>query len=190
MMAILSPRLVTIGGPPGSGTSTLGRALAAKTGWRYINAGQIFRQLAEEAGVDLAAFGRLAEDDPAIDRQLDARMVAEARANPALILEGRLTGWMARRHDLPAYAVWLEAPVAVRAARVGSRDGESTETARKRMARREDSERRRYCEHHGIDLGDTTIYDLKIDTAENDAEKVHTLVLAGLETEVRGGGGV
>ena len=188
-MAILSPRLVTIGGPPGSGTSTLSRALATKTGWHYINAGQIFRQLAEEAGVDLAAFGRLAEGDPAIDRQLDARMVAEARRHQALILEGRLTGWMARRHELPAYAVWLEAPVAVRAARVGSRDGEAPETARKRMARREDSECRRYLEHHGIDLGDTAIYDLKIDTAENDAEDVCALVLAGLEAESRDGGG-
>lgn len=179
-MAILSPRLVTIGGPPGSGTSTLSRALAAQTGWAYVNAGQVFRQLAEEAGVDLAEFGRLAEGNPDIDRQLDARMVKEARTRVGLILEGRLTGWMARRHGLPAFAVWLEAPVEVRAERVGSRDGESPEVARQRMARREESERRRYLEHHGIDLDDTHIYDLKIDSAAHDADAVCAQVLAGL----------
>ena len=72
-------RLVTISGLPGSGTSTLCRALAARTGWTYLNTGEVFRQLAQEAGLSLQEYGRRAEANGAIDRQPAARLVSWKR---------------------------------------------------------------------------------------------------------------
>ena len=114
-------QIITVSGLPGSGTSTACGQLCTRLGWAYVDAGQIFRQLARESGLSLAEFGQRAEADARIDRQLDGRMVARAQAEAPIVLEGRLTGWMAHRHDLAAFKVWLAAAAEIRAQRVGDR---------------------------------------------------------------------
>jgi len=99
--------IITVSGLPGSGTTSSCKLVTERLGWAYVNAGQIFRQLAEEAGVSLAEYGRRAEGDGNIDRQLDARMVESAGELGRVLLEGRLTGWMAHRHGLSAFKVWF-----------------------------------------------------------------------------------
>ena len=157
-------RIVTVSGLPGSGTSTACRLLNEELGWSYVNAGQIFRQLAQEAGLSLADYGLRAEEDAEIDQKLDARMVETARKLGRVILEGRMTGWMAQRHELPALKVWLEASTETRVGRISGRDRKSQAQALKDMVERERSEAKRYCQIHGIDIGDRSIYDLCIDT--------------------------
>ena len=176
-------KIVTVSGPPGSGTTTVCRLLSEATGWPHLNAGQIFRDLAGESGLSLAEFGRLAEQDASIDRRLDARMVARARKLGQVILEGRMTGWMAHRNGLPALKVWLQADLQVRAARVGKRDRRPVEQALEEMRARERSEAKRYREIHGIDIGDLSIYDLCIDTDQCTPGQVADRILARLEEE-------
>jgi cytidylate kinase len=165
--------VVTIGGFPGSGTSTVCELLGRRTGWRHLDAGRTFREMAAEAGESMAAFCRRAECDPELDRGLDARMT-EAVRTPCggMILEGRLTGWMVVRAQLPALKVWIFADMAVRADRVGNRDGQSVEEALQEMVRREQSERTRYRDHHGIDIEDLSIYGLVIDSGKVPAPQV------------------
>ncbi|MFH1570895.1 MAG: (d)CMP kinase [Gemmatimonadota bacterium] len=180
--------IVTVSGLPGSGTSTASRLLAERTGWQYVNAGAIFRQLAAEAGMSLPEYGARAEAQGTIDRDLDARMVELARhAAAGAILEGRLTGWMAHRHQLPALKVWLHADRQTRARRVSSRDGQSLEEALKAIDERERSEHDRYAAHHGIDISDLTIYDLTLDSAAWRPERIADEMAARLGTGQRGG---
>ncbi len=173
--------ILTISGLPGSGTSTAGALLRDHLGWSYVNAGQIFRELAREAGLSLAEFGRRAEGDASIDRALDARMVATARARQPIILEGRVTGWMAQRSELPAVKVWLDAAAETRAERVGTRDGEAVAVALEHMLARQASEAQRYRQHHGIEIGDMSLYDLVIDTALYPPEEVVRQIEARLK---------
>lgn len=174
-------RLITISGLPGSGTSTLSKGLAAETGWIYLNTGQVFRQMAQEAGVSLEEFGRHAEADAAIDRQLDARMVELARAaDVGCVLEGRLMGWMVRRRDLPALKVWLHADLETRARRVSARDGQDLAQAVAAIVEREKSEHLRYALHHEIDLADTSIYDLVLDSDDTAVDELTSQVLTAL----------
>ncbi len=172
--------IITVSGLPGSGTSTACKLLQEKLGWRYVNAGQIFRQLAADEGISLAELGRRAEADASIDRQLDQRMVEIARQEERVVLEGRLTGWMARRHALSACKVWCQAPLEVRAARVSGREQQSLEQARDEIAARERSERQRYARHHHIDLEDLSIYDMVTDTAAHSPEEVVSQIIAHL----------
>lgn len=176
--------IITVSGLPGSGTTSSCKLVVERLGWAYLNAGQIFRQLADEAGLSLAEFGRRAEGDSRIDRQLDARMVESAGQLGRVILEGRLTGWMAHRHGLPALKVWFEAAVEIRSRRIAGRDAVEGTRALWEMEEREGSEARRYREFHDIDLGDRSIYDLVVDTQKYSAAEAAEIVLVRLQ-EVR-----
>lgn len=55
--------------------------------------------------------------------------------------------------------MWLDAPVEVRASRLGER----VETPQQLRAR-EESDARRYREYYDIDIGDLSIYDLTLNT--------------------------
>ena len=89
---------------------------------------------------------------------------------------------MAVRSELPALKVWLDAAVEIRAARVGTRDGDVAAAAREQMVLRQASEEQRYRQHHGIEIGDMSIYDLVIDTSVYQP----TEVVRQIETRLKG----
>ncbi|MFB6353938.1 MAG: (d)CMP kinase [Halobacteriales archaeon] len=171
--------LLTISGPPGSGKSTVAAAVAEAFGYEHVSGGDIFRALAEERGYTLAEFNALAEEDDAIDRDLDRRLRETARERDDVVLESRLSGWMAGEYaDLK---VWLDAPLDVRAARIADREGQSVAAAREETEAREASERSRYRAYYDIDFADRSIYDLGVNTARWDAGTVADLVVAAVE---------
>lgn len=171
---------VTIGGLPGSGTTTACRLLENELPLRTVYAGQIFRDMAKEKGMGLAAFSRWCEDNPDVDRELDAR-VLDALNEDNVIVEARLSGWIAHKHDLPTFKVWLTAPVEVRAKRIGNREETDLATTMREMREREFSEAKRYRDLYGADLSDLTIYDQVLDTRNLTPEETVRKILAGLE---------
>jgi cytidylate kinase len=154
--------LITISGPPGGGKTTVATAIAEAFDLDHVSGGDIFRSLAEERGYSLVEFNALAEEDDSIDRDLDHRLRETARDSEELVLESRLSGWMAG--DYADLRVWLDAPLDVRAARIARREGNDQETARRETKAREDSEKRRYREYYGIEFEDQSIYDLAVNT--------------------------
>lgn len=174
-------QIITISGLAGSGTTTVCDRLCARLGWAYVNAGAVFRGLAQEAGLNLAELGRRAEADGCIDRQLDRRLVAQARERAPVVVEGRVTGWMAQRHQLPALKVWLQAALAVRAERVGQREGKPLAQALAETRQREASEAQRFAAHHQIVLSDLSVYDLVVDTECCDPQAACARILACLD---------
>ena len=171
--------LVTVSGPPGSGKSTLAADLAAELGYEHVSGGDIFRSLAAERDLSLAAFNERAEEDDQIDRDLDRRLRTTARERDDLVLESRLSGWMAGEYaDLK---LWLDAPLDVRAARIADREGVDVATAREETVAREESEAARYEAYYGIDFADRSIYDLAVNTARWDPAGVLSVVLAAVE---------
>ena len=159
--------IVTVSGEIGAGKSTVARALAQAVGLRYLSAGEIFREEARRRGVSVDALGRLAEQDPSIDRDLDQLQTEAANAGDALI-ESRLSGWLIDG-DL---RIWLRAPLAVRAARVAVRDAVGEEDALREIQGREAVERRRYRALYRIDVTDLSRYHLILDTARWTPEEI------------------
>ena len=77
---------ITVSGPPGSGTTSLARYIAEKYDLEFISAGEVFRRLAREHGMDLAEFGRLAESDPSVDRMIDTRQKEIGEATEGIVV--------------------------------------------------------------------------------------------------------
>lgn len=169
--------LLTISGLPGSGTSTVAREVAARLGIERLDGGAVFRAMAAEQGLSLAAFSAVAEHDPAIDLELDARLAGRARQGD-VVLESRLAGWITTNEGLDGVRVWLACDDEERARRVGLRDGETLEQALLTNRAREASEAARYATYYEIDIGDLGIYDLVIDTTTTPAEACVERILA------------
>lgn len=171
--------LITVSGPPASGTTTLAEALSDELGFEIISGGDIFRRVAAERGLSLSELTRLSEEDDSIDKELDNRLKQiindhlSGNREPdgeGLIVESRLAGWHAEGEA--DVAVYLDAPVHVRLERLDGRD-ETVDEFRER----EQSEARRYKDYYGIDVEDTSIYDVTIDTAKNsEDEMVRTVI--------------
>lgn len=175
--------LVTISGPPASGTSTLSQNIAESLGFEVVNGGDIFRSIASEKGLTLTELSELSEEDDSIDKEIDNRLeqIIEDHLSgdretdgEGLIVESRLAGWHAENQaDL---SVYLTASVEVRANRISDRD-ESVEELRVR----EESEAKRYREYYDIDIHDLSVYDLVINTENISSSTMTKMVILGLE---------
>jgi len=124
--------------------------------------------------MELAAFGRLAEEDPAFDRMIDARQKEIARERDNIIVEGRLSGWMVPNADLK---IWLYAPIGCRVKRIVFRDQVTDEkTAECITLERERCESGRYLSYYSIDIGDLSVYHLILNSGHWNVEGLGAIV--------------
>lgn len=165
--------LITISGPPASGTSSVAEELADQLNFEIVSGGDIFRKMADEYGLTLAELTRKCEADESIDQEVDERLkeliVRHAEGEretekDGLIVESRLAGWHAEEYATTK--VHLTAPRDVRISRIDDRDETIDE-----LKEREQSEISRWKEFYGVDITDSSIYDLNIDTSNNSVEQ-------------------
>jgi cytidylate kinase len=171
--------LLTVSGPAGSGKSTTAAGLAAALGLEHVSGGDIFRELADERGYTPVEFNRLAEEDDQIDRDLDRRLYDIAHERDDLVLESRLSGWLAG--ETADLRIWLDAPDDVRARRVAEREAKPVDVAREETLERARSEAHRYREYYDIDIHDRSIYDVVLNTARWSPETVLDVLTASVE---------
>ncbi|RBQ23235.1 putative adenylate kinase [Candidatus Methanobinarius endosymbioticus] len=169
--------IITIGGLAGSGTTTTTEVLSKKLDIPFISAGNIFRDMAKSKEMSLLEFSKFAENNAAIDIELDKRQAKIAKESENLIIEGRLSA-----HFVDAdLRVWLLAPLNIRAERVRDREFKSMEIAIEEITIRENSESLRYLDIHNIDIHDFDIYDLVINTNRFNPDNIAEIILTTLK---------
>ena len=164
---------ITVSGPPGSGTTTLSRAIAEKHGLKFVSAGDIFRAHVDESGMDILEFSKLCESDPSVDKAIDADQKRIGESSDNIILEGRLAGHMVSNADLK---IWILASLDCRAARIAEREEKPYEKAFSETTTREKSEKDRYKSYYDIDIDDLSIYDLVINSEKWDKKELAEVV--------------
>ena len=171
---------ITISGTPGSGKSTVATMLAEKMNLPYVYSGQIFRNLADEHHMSLSEFGAYCETHKEIDQEIDNRQI-DLLKKGNILLEGRLAGWLAYKNNIPAHKIMIDATVDIRASRIVNREQGETSKRKQEMIQREKSERTRYQTYYGIDLLDTTIYDIVIDSSDKTPIEILELILDSIK---------
>ncbi len=177
--------IVAIGGPPGSGKTTVAERFAQAHAYALVSAGLKFRQMAKERGMDLEAFGKAAEADPEIDRSLDRSVLEEILRQDSVdrdvIVDGRIQAHLLTARRIPCFKVLIDAPLRVRAQRIAGREKTSAQAAEREIIAREASERSRYKNLYGIDLGDRSVYDAVIDSSDKKPDEIVALVWSQVE---------
>jgi cytidylate kinase len=159
--------VIAISGSHGSGKSTQARQLADAFSLKYFSAGVMFREMAEEKGISLLEFTRMAEKNETFDRLVDERTKIEAEKG-GVVLDGSLSAWMAGdQADLKFY---LSAPEDARFKRISLRDGISIVEAREKTLERERREKERFKRFYNVNIDDLTIYDVVLNTELFDPE--------------------
>ena len=172
--------LITVSGPPGSGTTTAAQRVADRLGLELVLGGEVFRALATERHMSLPEFGLYVSDNPEVDVELDSRLARRARDGRAVI-ESRLAGWIAYNGGLTAVAVWIDCDPRIRAQRVAAREGVSVERALADNEERQLVERRRYLALYGVDLADLSIYEPVLDSGELRPAELADRIVAAAE---------
>ena len=165
--------IITIGGLAGSGTTTAAKILSEKLQIPYLSAGEIFRQMAVEKGMDIMEFGKFAEGNDEIDLEIDRRQALLTKENTDLIVEGRLSAHFVEA-DLK---IWFVAPQDIRIERICMREGKTRETVKKEIITRGESEATRYQEIHGIDIENMEVYDIVINSHSFKPEGIAEIIL-------------
>jgi cytidylate kinase len=157
--------VITVAGPHGSGRSTQARFIAESFDLRYVSAGMVFRERAEELGLSLEEMSRKASMDRDFDNYLDARTKEESRRG-GVVIDATLSGWMA---DDPDLRIYLSCPLDERVRRIAERESRDLAEVDRETRFREENELSRFRELYRVDLEDLSVYDLVVNTALFDA---------------------
>jgi cytidylate kinase len=169
--------LIVIGGLHGTGKSTCAKMLANELKLRYVSAGEIFRTMAKERGMNIEQFSRYAEKHHEIDKEVDSRVLEESKKGNAVI-EGQISAGLIKNPDIK---VFLVAPERTRIERLSHRDGRANEESSRETKTREASEKKRYMKVYGINASDYSMYNLIIDTSKWSAQAVTKIVKTAAE---------
>jgi len=167
---------ITISGLPGSGKTTVAKFLEKKLGLKYVYSGDIFRKMAEKHNMSLEEFGKYCEKNKDIDEQLDRNQLKELNKGN-VIVEGRISGWLAHRNQIPSIKIFLEADLDTRISRIVNREMGEFKKRKKEILNREKSETIRYKNYYDINLNDTSIYDLVINTSDKTPDEIVNIIL-------------
>ena len=107
-------RIITIGGKPGSGKSTISKRLAATLGYKHFSSGDLFRAIAREKNISVDAINRLAETDSSIDEAVDQKLREIGETEEEIVIDSRMA-W----HWIPhSFKVYLQLDLKVAADRI------------------------------------------------------------------------
>jgi len=172
--------VITISGTPGSGKTTVAELLHKKIGVSYIYSGIIFRETAKKYNMSLEDFGKFCEKNSDIDKELDEKQISILKKGN-VILEGRLAGWLAYQNNITSFKIFINADLNTRVNRIINRENGDIKKRKKEILERERSENTRYMKYYNIDLKDTSIYDIVIDSGDKTPEVIVDIIIQKLD---------
>jgi|AntRauTorckE6833_2_1112554.scaffolds.fasta_scaffold30109_2 cytidylate kinase len=175
--------IITIGGLPGSGKSTIADDVARELDWDRFSSGDFTREIALERGITLSKLLEQAEDNPEIDRAIDARNKNLTNAED-IVIDSRLAF-----HFIPdSFAVYLVVSLDEGARRIhednretrlkSGENLEGIEETKSQIAERIAGEKRRYKKLYNIDHTDHDNYDVVINTTNKGIKDITKEVIS------------
>ena len=177
--------IITIGGNPGSGKTTLAVKLATTLGYEELYVGGIFRDLAKERGMTVEEFSGEIKKDPQLERSIDERQTKLMQTKDNLVIQGRVAWHFAEKSPFKVINLFLATEHEIGARRVAERKEDTTksiEEIAQATGERIKHDQERYKALYNIaDYLDPGHYDIILDTSYLTEEEVLKHVLERLE---------
>ena len=179
-LAINKKNIVTITGESGSGVSTVTDRLAEALEYRKFSAGGLFRSLAQQYDMSVEKLNEYARENRVIDREIDM-LIRRLGLGNEIVLDSRLGFYWI--HD--SFKVYLAVDREIAARRIyediveGRRKGEKAVSiieAASSIQEQSESAMARYFRDYGIDISNTSSFDLIIETDNMTRGEVVTLI--------------
>lgn len=181
--------LFVIGGPGGSGSSTIAKMLSEYFKLRRVYGGGIFRKMLEKKGYmdnDRAFFQNNEKLLLDIDKKVDEVLYDESETSNVLI-ESKNFAALATKKEIPCTVkIWVEANLHVRTVRAMTKYGFEMNfkniitylRMRHDLVKRYQMDYRRYYDIQGINYSDPTEYnDIVIDSSHMNEKETFDLIL-------------
>lgn len=176
--------IITIAGKPGSGKSTTSKKVASALGYDRFSSGDLFRSIAKERGINLYEGNLIAEQDTSIDEAVDTRLQEIGRTTEKIVVDSRMA-W----HWMPdSFKVYLDLDLETAATRIiDGMDAERREVEdipkdpkayAEQLAKRLESESKRYLTLYNQNPYNPDNYDLVVNTEKNDLPAVVQTILS------------
>ena len=174
--------VIVISGPPGAGSTTIGRKLAGELGLKFFSMGFIQKGLAKksrnESQACVEAWKTKRCRSKEFHKELD-RKQAELAKRGGIVICSKLSIHFIPRADLK---VWLDVPLEVRAKRSAGRDKISFKEAIRAISSREKIERENWKKIYGFDYFEQkNKADLVIDSSDMTEEETVEKIMAFLK---------
>lgn len=165
---------ITIYGLPGSGTSSVGKALAKELNYEFISSGNLFRQTAKSLNLTLEELTIISKTDKKYDIELDNLIKDLGRRKENIVVESRLA-W----HFIPdSIKIMFISKFEKRIERISKRENIDFKEALNRTLIRENAEKLRYKNYYNLtNIDDKNNFDFIFDTTNTSVEEVVEYIL-------------
>jgi cytidylate kinase len=158
--------IITINGTPGSGKTTLARALAKKYKLKFYSIGLIRRKIAKIFGLSIEEFNEIGKKYSFTDKLVDELIAKSIKDNA--VIDGRMA-WKFFPNSIKILLL-CNSKVAAERLMKDKREGEnykSIKEARKKILERIKNDEERYRKYYGIkNIFDVKNYDIVLDTSK------------------------
>ena len=189
--------IITISGTPGSGKSTIGKALTKKYQGKRVYVGAIMRQIAKDKSMTMVELQKEMTDDPKIDIEVDKKAAQDARKlakNSIVIVEGRT-----QFHLIPesiklfikvdvtegAKRIWLSMQQEENRQKRNEANVNSLEELVEKTKQRKANNIARYTKYYNLDHTDESHYYFVLDTTDINAEQATQKVMDFIDNKLK-----
>ena len=184
--------IITLGGLPGGGKSTVKDLLAKELGWNTFSTGDFMRSIAKERGMTFDEFNAHISTHKADDELIDKELKRIEHEGDNIIVDSHLAF-----HFVPSgFKVFLDISLDVSAERIyadGDRETrksvgdvmESVAEAKDRIQARINNHNDRYMRHYGVSPYETAQYDLIVNTENHSPDEVVKIIQTAFENWVQ-----
>ncbi|MBU0706988.1 cytidylate kinase family protein [Patescibacteria group bacterium] len=184
--------IISISGKPGSGKSSVAKAIAKEFGLERYYMGRLWREKAREKGLTLVEGLIEGETDSVTDKEIDDYQIKLGQTKDDFVIEGRTSF-----HFIPqSYKIYLDVEPEEGAKRIWgdlqknadkrneAQQLNSVDDVIKSVARRIKSSQIRYRKYYNIDVFDPKNYDFYLDTTKIDKPGVIKKVIEQIKKDV------
>ncbi len=170
--------IITISGPPGSGKSTIAKALAKKLKLKHVSAGDFMREIAKEKRISVLELGKKAERSNKLDKEIDARTKKLGETKDNFVMDGRMA-WFFIPSSVKVFLKVSESEAARRIfnAKRADEHAKSLAETKKEIKARANSERKRYQAYYSTNYEDVRHYDCVVNTTNKTEKEVIESIL-------------